>query len=1216
MLEFPDLPVTDALEKIEAALIAHQVVIVVGETGSGKTTQLPKLCLKMGFGRHKQIVHTQPRRLAARSVAARIADELHTPLGELCGYQVRFERQVQDSTPIKLVTDGLLLAEFRNDRLLECYDTVIIDEAHERSLNIDFLLGILKTILNQRPDLKVIVTSATINYEKFSAHFADAPVIQVSGRTHPVEIQYHPMDNFDASKLEAPRLAQAIQKALFDLRAIDREKSQILGDILVFLPGEREIRDVSQYLRQAAIERLDVLPLYGRLGSKEQARIFHPSGQGIQRIVLATNVAETSLTVPGIRYVIDSGLARITRYSPRSRIQRLPIEPISQASANQRSGRCGRTEPGIAIRLYDQADYEARSCFTDPEILRTNLASVVLQCLDLNLGDPQTFPFVDPPEVQLIRDGVSQLRELDLLTPKGRLTPLGKQVAGIPLDPRIGRILIDAVTRKVFWEVSIVASGLSIQDPRESLFANELVEDESSQFVTLLNLWNRVEAAREELSNSKFRQWCQTEHVNYNRLREWREIHRQILLNFRGQRHAPSSDDLDRAAFHIALLTGLASQIGRREEQDYLGVRNRRFRIAKNLLRGRAQWVMAAELVETHRVVARTVAIIEPRWIVSAVPRLVKYSYAEPVWSKKQGRAVCYRATRLFGLPIIERETVGYSSVDSNLSRRLMISEGLIAGHIKTRLPFISHNQAKFSEASEIEAKLRRVDLVASPDQMVGWFEYRIPEDIVDIRSLENWWKTASEIEKSDLFLTLDDLKINVEDSLDTTHFPAQVSLGHLTVPANYQFAPGRERDGITAQVPIAALMQLTPESLEWTVPGAVGEKVEAMIRGLPKSIRRHLVPIPDFVAEILPIIEDQRESLSAAVSRCVTKKVGVVIDPDVWVKQSLDDRLKIRIEVLDDQGLVMDAGRDLLALQRRLASEADATVVSEPSQIYIDWPSRLILEKEMYSDAGGIGMKQYERFVLIDNQVSLSKLFDPKEARVRHREAVSQLLVERSTDLFRFLEAKEQVYQHALVAVCQRNGDSSLFKRLLVQSCSENIDDILSENEFLAAKGNVRERLVEQTLKIARSLESAASRARRLKTTLAGKIPAAWLIPIGSMRTHLGALIEDVLKDTPPGRMIDLDRYVEAIDIRLEKLQSRLLLDAQWQKEVEQLEDQLKRFWPTLPKDWEKQDPILVDLRWQIEEFRVLCFAQTLKSREKVSFKRISTVLKDYRRL
>ena len=1215
-LDFPDLPVTDALPEIELALRSHQVVVVVGETGSGKTTQLPKLCLKMGRGREKQIVHTQPRRLAARSVAARIAEELHSELGELCGYQVRFERQASDDTPIKLVTDGLLLAEFRDDPSLERYDTIIIDEAHERSLNIDFLLGILKTILPQRPDLKVIVTSATINYEKFSAHFSDAPVIQVSGRTFPVEVQYHPIRDFDVSKLDGTRLAQAIHQAVFDLRAIDREQQRSMGDMLVFLPGEREIRDVSQFLRQAAVDRLDVLPLYARLGAKEQSRIFHPTGQGMQRIVLATNVAETSLTVPGIRYVIDSGLARISRYSPRSRIQRLPIEPVSQASANQRSGRCGRTEPGIAIRLYDESDYQARATFTDAEILRTNLASVVLQCLDLDLGDPLIFPFVDPPEAQLVRDGIQQLRELDLISAQGQLTQLGRRVARIPLDPRIGRILLDAERRRVFWEVSVVASALSIQDPRDAQFDGAAIADPTSQFVTLWNLWNRVENARDELSNSKFRQWCQSEGLNYNRLREWREIHRQTLLSFRDQKHAPQSDDLDRIGFPTALLTGLSSQIGRRDELDYQGVRNRRFRVPKNAIQTKAPWVVAAELVETHRVVARTVAQIDPKWVVSAVPRLLKYTYAEPFWSKKQGRALCYRTTRLFGLALIEREAVGYASIDGKLARRLLITEGFIAGDIKTRLPFLTHNQAVFSEASDIEAKLRRVDVMKAPEDLLEWFDVRFPESITDVRGMEKWWKTASEEDRKALYLTVDDLKIDPEMALNTAHFPEQVALGHLTLPASYQFAPGRDDDGVTVQVPLAALMQLKPENLEWTVPGAIEEKVEAMIRALPKTIRRQLVPIPDFVKAIMPMIEANSGSLVQSVARCVTKRTGMAVDPLVWADQQLDARLTLRIEVTDSDGLVMDSDRDLLSLQRRLGDQVGDIQHASSATVYHDWPEGLELAAESITDVGGIEMKRFERFMCQSEGVVLGYLFDPIDASVQHRRAFAQLLVEQCADLFRFLKSKESAYQKAVVSICGGDEDESQLKRLLVLSCLDEDSEVLSEQQFKRARESVRGRLHARALAVMGSIASAMSRQRALKQRLGGKIPAAWLTPIAAMKGHLEHLCSDVLANTPADRLIDLDRYLQAIEMRLEKLQSRLLLDAQWQKEVDEIESGLKALWSTYPEDWQYQDPKLVDLRWQIEEFQVLCFAQSLKTRDKVSFKRLSTALRDYREL
>ena len=1215
-LNFPDLPVTDALSELEAALRSHQVIIVVGETGSGKTTQLPKLCLKLGRGKKKQIVHTQPRRLAARSVATRIAEELQSDLGDLCGYQVRFDRQSSDGTPIKLVTDGLLLAEFRNDPLLERYDTVIIDEAHERSLNIDFLLGILKTILPNRPDLKVIVTSATINYEKFSAHFLNSPVIQVSGRTYPVEVQYHPMRDLDVSKADGVGLAQAIHQAVIDLRKIDRELRKPMGDILAFLPGEREIRDVSHFLRQASLDRLDVLPLYARLGAKEQKRIFNPVDRGSQRIILATNVAETSLTVPGIRYVIDSGLARISRYSPRSRIQRLPIEPISQASANQRSGRCGRTEPGIAIRLYEEDDFKTRPEFTDAEILRTNLASVVLQCLDLSLGDPLEFPFVDPPESQLIRDGIQQLRELDLVTPKVRLTKLGRRVANIPLDPRIGRILLDAESRRVFWEVSIVASALSIQDPRESTFDDSSISDASSQFISLLNLWNSVENARDDLSNSKFRQWCVSERLNYNRLREWREIHRQILLSFRGQKRLSEGYELDREGFHIALLTGFSSQIGRRDEIDYQGVRNRRFRIPKTALASKPPWVLAGELVETHRIIARTIAQIEPKWVIAAVPRLLKYTHQEPFWSKKQGRALCYRSTRLFGLTLREREPVRYASIDPNHARQLFITEGLILGEIKTRLPFLTHNKGIFLEASDIEAKLRRVDLMRSPDDMADWFGSRFPNSINDVRTLEAWWKTASENERQSLYLSIDDLKIDQEAAVSTEHYPEQVELGHLKLPASYQFAPGKDEDGVTVQVPLEALMQLDPDNLEWTVPGAVEEKVEAMIRGLPKSIRRQLVPIPDFVRDIMPLIDPNSGGLSQSVARCVTKRTGISVDALFWVDKQIDPRLKLRIEVVGSDGLVIDADRDLAKLQDRLSDQVSKLQLTDAQEVFNDWPAGLDLACDTSMVLGGIEMKKFQRFTLQDEVVLLTAVFDPKDATVQNQEAVAQLLVARSADLFRFLKTKDAAYQKASIALCSNETDQHKFKRLIVLSCLELSEEILSETQFVDAKKYVRKEVINQAIRISVSLESAMARYRSLKKRLGGKVPAPWLSSIKAMTSNIQALCEAPLYSTPPDRLIDLDRYLHAVEQRLEKLQSRLLLDAQWQKEIEDLETSLKILWPTCPNDWRYQDPHLVGLRWQIEEFRVLCFAQSLKTRDKISYKRLSNALREYRKL
>ena len=1210
-IHFPDLPVTDALQEIREALSAHQVVIVVGETGSGKTTQLPKLCLAMGRGVSQQIVHTQPRRIAARSVASRIAEELGEPLGGLCGYQVRFQGQVSEETAVKLVTDGLLLAEFRDDPLLSRYDTVIIDEAHERSLNIDFLLGILTKVLVQRPDLKVVVTSATINYEKFSAHFQNAPVVSVSGRTFPVEVRYAPMRDVSADDVDATRIAKAVHQSILDLRARDRELGIRLGDILVFLPGEREIRDVSQYLRHAAIDRLDVLPLYARLGSQEQARIFNPDQSGLQRIVLATNVAETSLTVPGIRYVIDSGVARISRYSPRSRLQRLPIEPISQASANQRSGRCGRIEPGVAIRLYDREDFEARSAFTDPEIMRTNLASVVLQCLDLQLGDPEQFPFVDPPESQLIRDGFSQLREVGLVNAQMQLTALGQRVARMPIDPRIGRMLIEAERRQVFWDVSLIAATLSIQSPLEHAGLFEQLRDPSSEFITWIQFWQAVERERDARSHNQFRKWCEREGVKYNRIREWREVHRQIVLCFPNVPHARLGE-LDRRGIHTALLTGFANQIGQREDTDYLGVRQRRFRIPKAALDGQPKWVMAGELVETHRVIARMLARIEPEWVIEAVPQLLKYSHSEPHWSKKQGRALCYRTTRLFGLRLKEREPVGLESIDPIEARRLLIREGVIEAAVRRPFRFMKHNQAIFSEAEQMQAKLRRVDLMREPDELVDWFDARIPESIQSIRGLAAWLKKDAKREDR-LFLALDDVLADRNVAPDPLLFPERISLGHLSVPADYQFAPGRDEDGVSVKVPLSALMQLDEAVMDWTVPGARAEKADALIRGLPKSIRRQLVPIPDFVRDALPLIETT-ETLSEGLARLITKRTGTRITQAMWQDVVIDERLRLRIEVVDSEGHVIDADRDLDALKSRLKDQVPQ--IAEPERRALkSWPQDLELNEVESQHDGGVQLNAYPRLQYVDGEIMERTFYDPKEAILCHRQAVAALLAHACHDVFRHLEATDAEYAKHVVVVCENREQQQRFHHAVVAASSAlDMSTVRNAVSFQALKLEIRGVLAARAISVARSLSAAILRARQLKQRLEGKIPPAWLKPIGDMRAHLSALMDAPLERTPPHHLESLDRLIQGIEVRLEKLSGRLLLDAQWTQEVSQLETALQRMWPSYPDDWERQDPALVELRWQIEEFRVLCFAQTLKSRDKVSFKRLEQALKDYR--
>ena len=1213
-IRFPDLPVTEALEALSQAILANQVVVVVGETGSGKTTQLPKLCLALGRGHTQGIVHTQPRRLAARAVAERIAEECESALGDLVGYQVRFQKSVSDDTVIKLVTDGLLLAELRDDPLLSQYDTVIIDEAHERSLNIDFLFGILKRLLPRRPDLKLIITSATINYERFSAHFDNAPVIQVSGRSFPVEVRYRPTAGLSDEPQDGPRLAHTIEACVSEFAALERQEGKFPGDVLVFLPGEREIREISHALRHGVIRDLDVLPLYARLGQGEQQRIFHPEGQGRRRVILATNVAETSLTVPGIRYVIDSGFARISRYSARSRIQRLPIEPIAQASANQRAGRCGRVEPGICIRLYDESDFLARPAFTDPEIQRTNLASVVLQCLDLRLGDPLAFPFIDPPEPSVVRDGFSQLKELGFVSSSGQLTTAGRRAARLPLDPSVVRVLMTAESRHVFASVSVVCAALSVQEPwsRDAQWPD--CRDSSSQFVTIVNLWRQIEENREALSSSAYRKWLQQMGLNWNRLREWREVHRQIRLAM-PQTQADPIEVVDRRAFHVALLSGLAQLVGRRDQHDYQGIRQRRFVIPKGALDGKPEWVMAAEQVETHRVVARMVAQIDPRWVIEAVPQLLKLDHSEPRWSKKQGRAVCSRTTRLFGLVLREREIVGLASVDPAVARALFIREGVAHGQLLTHRPFLKHNLAILDAASALEAKARRADVTVDPDALVPWFDAQIPEEISDLRRLETWLKQEEKRRPTVLQLSLAQCIQSPEAVPDVSQFPEEVMVGHLTLPAEYTFKPGHVEDGVAVKVPLAALHQVDQRSLEWTVPGLMRDRADALLRTLPKRIRRQLVPIPEFIERVLPHIDSSKDSLMEGLSRAIRQKTGVILTQSDWTPEQIELRLQIRIEVVDAHGVVIDSDRDLNALQVR---HPDQPVLSSRSsrthQRLLDWPPYdFQIEQEI--EQGGLRLKIFRRLQLFEQQVVEAQFLSPIEADRAHTEAVASLILQRLSQQVRWIETRLPSCMQALIGLGLTQQDAPRFHRAIVMRLVRTpLAEVLTVTAFREAVDHVAGTIVDEAERVSLSLVDAGARRRALTGQLQKRIPPTWLPAIRDMQRQLMQFGDDWLEMTPPHQLTHLARYFAAIEIRLDKLGGRLALDAQWQREVTLLWESLCQLWPHCPTQWANVDPALVQLRWQIEEFRVLCFAQALKTAEKVSLKRLSQQLQEYR--
>jgi ATP-dependent helicase HrpA len=887
-----DLPVSQRREDILAAIRDHQVVIIAGETGSGKTTQLPKICLELGRGIAGMIGHTQPRRLAARTVAERIAHELDTPLGGPIGYQVRFTGRVGDDTLVKVMTDGILLAEIQQDRLLRRYDTLIIDEAHERSLNVDFLLGYLKQLLARRPDLKVVITSATIETDRFARHFASpsgepAPVIEVSGRTYPVELRYRPLgEDGDGERDQT----QAILDAVQELRA------EPPGDILVFLSGEREIRDTAEALERENLPQTEVLPLYARLSLAEQHRVFAPHPG--RRIVLSTNVAETSLTVPGIRYVIDPGTARISRYSNRTKVQRLPIEPVSQASANQRAGRCGRVADGVCIRLYDEADFLARPEFTDPEILRTNLASVILQMTAAGLGDIGDFPFLDPPDRRNIQDGVALLNELGALTdPAGngrRLTPLGRRLARLPVDPRLARMVLAAERGGCIRELLVIAAALSIQDPRERPSDRQAQADQSharfadpeSDFVAYLNLWRYLQEQQNALSSNQFRKLCRAEYLNFLRVREWQDLEsqlRQVVKGLGVPVPAPAAEPVPPARIHQALLAGLLSHVGLKDPsgREYLGARGAKFAVwpGSALARKQPRWVMAAELVETSRLWARINARIEPEWVEELAGHLVKRTYSEPHWERKQAAVLAYERVTLYGIPIVVSRKVNYGRIDPALCRELFIRHALVEGDWQTHHAFFEENRALLDEVEELEHRARRRDIVVDDQTLFEFYDRRIPAEVVSGRHFDSWWKKARR-DRPDALSFSASMLVNPDAStVDRGDFP-DVWPGEPPLPLSYEFSPGSTVDGVTVDVPLAGLGRLNPDPFGWQVPGLREELVTALIRSLPKQIRREFAPAPDHARAVLARLAPYAEPLLDGVERELHRMTGVVGPP------------------------------------------------------------------------------------------------------------------------------------------------------------------------------------------------------------------------------------------------------------------------------------------------------------------------------------------------
>ena len=1218
-INYPEeLPISQGRDEIRRAIEANPVVIVCGETGSGKTTQLPKICLEAGRGVAGIIGHTQPRRIAARAVASRIAEELAVPLGQLVGYKLRFQDHSRPEGLIKLMTDGILLAETQGDRFFDAYDTIIVDEAHERSLNIDFLMGYLKWLLPKRPDLKIIITSATIDPERFSRHFNDAPIINVSGRSYPVEVRYRAVELDE----EDDETASGEQDAI--LSAVDELWSRQAGDILVFLSGEREIRETAESLRKHHPKDCEILPLYSRLSQDEQQRVFRPSGR--RRVVLATNVAETSLTVPGIRAVIDTGVARISRYSHRSRLQRLPIEKISQASANQRSGRCGRVGPGIAIRLYSEEDFKARPEFTEPEIQRTNLAAVILQMHALKLGDIEAFPFVEPPDGRYVRDGQRTLRELGALTEEGELTETGRRLSKLPLDPKLGRMLLAGAEQHCLEEVAIIASALSVPDPRDRPADKQTqadqkhapLRDEQSDFLSLLKLWRAFGEQRGQLSRAKLRGWCKENFLSYLRLTEWHDVHGQVMEVVKGELALKlNNQPAQYESIHRALLAGLLSQVAQRREQaEYLGANGTKLAIhpGSGQFKSRPPWIVSAEQVQTTKVYARTVAKIDPRWVEEVGDHLVKRQHYEPHWERRGARAAIYERTTLFGLTLTTGRSIPYERIDPKAAREMFIRHALVLMEYDSRAPFLEHNLKLLEETEYLQQKGRRVDLLGDEQQLYEFFDARVPEGISTGVAFEAWRRKAEAKEPKLLWLTERDISPG-DAELDADRFPDHLSAGALVVQLRYRFEPGHEDDGVSALIPLHVLNQLPAEPFEWLVPGLLDEKIEALVRSLPKNLRVHFVPVPQAVAKVMPMLERGRGSLHAQLADALLRTGGVPVPRDAFREDLLPPHLRMNFVLLDEHEKVIARSRSLADLRNRHAGAAQQDYAK---QSQLKTGARTWVFGDLAEQQNAIGARQqlgYPALVDEGEAVGLRAFATRQEARVSHERGTTRLirlvLARDLKPMRRDLGVNvqgEMVYKalapHPLLnpeLKAGRDLRDDLLDRIVTTVFLEGQEPVRASAAFDARITLRRGGMGLPAQEISRAVQASLERLARIQAALpkaaapaAADIRAqlAWLVPAGFLLV------------TPWERLKEFPRYLHAIEQRLEKLGRDARRDAQLAAEIAPLET---RYRERVKAERGLKPPADDEFRWLLEEFRVSLFAQQLKTRVPVSARRLN---------
>tara|TARA_B110000046_G_scaffold185569_1_gene227766 strand:+ start:2242 stop:5979 length:3738 start_codon:yes stop_codon:yes gene_type:complete len=1213
-IEYPDLPVSARAEEIRLQIENNQVVIIAGETGSGKTTQIPKICLQAGRGVRGLIGHTQPRRIAARTVAERIAQELKSPLGDAVGYQVRFSDQTSPNSFIKLMTDGILLAEIQRDRYLSKYDTIIIDEAHERSLNIDFLLGYLKSLLLKRPELKLIITSATIDIEKFSTHFDKAPVIEVSGRTFPVEIIYSGPDIVERDR------NQAIVDCLEDI-----EQNQKPGDVLVFLSGEREIREASLALRRAQLSHTEIVPLYARLSLAEQSKIFSPH-KG-RRVILSTNVAETSLTVPGIRYVIDTGRARVSRYSFRTKVQRLPIESISQASANQRAGRCGRVADGVCYRLYQAEDFEARPAFTDPEIVRTNLGSVILQMLHLRIGDIRDFPFIDPPDSRLISDGYKLLEELQAVNSAGKMTPLGKKLVSLPVDPRLARMILESSNNGSLNELIVIASGLSIQDPRErpgekqqaADVAHKQWQDSESDFISLLNLWAHFEEKRQSLSTNQFSKYCRSQFVSYLRMREWRDLHRQLHTACRTLKLKDSEKPAEYAAIHQSLLSGLLGQVGIREDKwEFLGTRNRKFFVfpSSGLSKKPPKWVMAGSLMETTKQYALNVAKIDPEWLESLASHLVKKSHSEPFYHHKSGQVMAKERQTLFGLSIVEGKRVVYGKIAPIDARKIFIQQALVEDGYRGKGQFYAHNQGLVTELQALEDRFRRRDLLAEQMVIYDHYDQRVPSTVYNLPDFEKWRKTAEVEDARLLYMSKKSLLLRNLAASEEAQFPQQLLIDDFEYSLQYHFQPGHAEDGVSLIMPLALLHQSPRYFFDWLVPGMLRDKCIALVKGLPKNIRRTFVPVPDYVDKVLLNISAQDRPITEVLGEQLQKLTGQKISRDSWNYDNLDSWYRMNFILQDDQGQLIGMARDLSQLRKDFKQRIDSSLAESAEKTIArnnitEWDFGE-LPVEVVLPRGNMNIKAWPALRDHQHSVAIELVDNPAVAESISMDGQLRLAVLRGKDQCKYLskdllrgkelqlKAAGLISRDAIVsALVMASFKQAIFPNNVVVRDQIEFDVVYKSGigqvvELARRHGDAIESVLASLHIQQQRIRSMSVSEQTAKEDILAQI--TWLF---SAQTLAQASIEDTLQ---------YSRYVRAIDFRVGKVLSHVQKDYEYTKTIESFIAPLGQFEVKKYLISPELTQSLREFRWLIEEFRVSLFAQQLKTRKPVSEKRLAT--------